>query len=308
MAKRFVIVVSLITIIVAMMLATLQAPAAQARLGALDLTPFLFIPLVAKYPTPAFACPTTSSNSYVEQPVFQTETDNPPRPAYNHADKNLQDLRGYQAAPPGNAKSFNVLTISTPDSQMPPQFGSIFNPARIPVFSQVYQINNWNWANSPAPGTRGTPVTNPPVTALGLQTTQGETLHAPTHARTLSDGLGQGSSVVIFADADSIALHMEPSDTSATGYTVHIINLCTDPNLLALYNTLDSPTGPRYTQYNDPGTLHYNLPGLHAGDVIGVARDTEIVVSIVDTGTTQDPRVCSTTQFDWWDTVAPGCP
>lgn len=254
---------------------------------------------------PPFSCPTSSVNSYLSHPIYQTETDNPPRPAYNHADKNLQDLRGYQAAPAGNAKSFNILSISTPDPQMPPQLGSLFNPARIPVFNQVYQINNWNWANSPEPGTRGDPVTDPPITALGLQTTQGETIYAPTHAREPSTLLGVGGSLVLFADADSLTLHMEPKDSAAEGYTVHIIGLCTDPNLLALYTSLD--TGNRYIQHNDPNNFHYDLPGVKAGQPLGVARAGEVVVAIVDTGTSQDPRVCDTAQFDWWDTVAPTC-
>ncbi len=304
MPKRLFITLSFIMLIGTLILATAQLPNAQADIVPLAGTP-LYLPLIRKDPTPTFSCPTTSANSYLQQGVFQTETDAVIRPADDHADKNLQDLRGYQAAPGGNAKSFNVLTISTPDDQMPPQFGSLFNPARLPVFSQVYQINNWDWATSPSPGTRGTPVTNPSVTALGLQTTQGETLRAPTHARQLSDGLGVGSSVVLFADTDSIALHMEPADSAAKGYTVHIINLCVDPNLVALYNSLDA--GERYVQHNNPSVLYYNLVGLRAGDVIGVAKGNEIVVAIVDTGTTQDPRVCSTTQFDWWDTVASNC-
>ena len=45
--------------------------------------------------------------------------------------------------------------------------------------------------------------------------------------------------LVIFADEDSIALRYTREDSSASaGYTVHIDNICTDPNLLALYDRM----------------------------------------------------------------------
>ena len=77
-------------------------------------------------------------------------------------------------------------------------------------------------------------------------------------------------------------------------------NICTDPNLLALYNTLDDPDGPRY-EYHGNGRYGYDLPTLAAGQPFGTARGTEVVVAIVDTGHFMDPRSCE----EWWQ-IRPG--
>jgi subtilisin family serine protease len=60
---------------------------------------------------------------------------------------------------------------------------------------------------------------------------------------------------------------------------------------------LDDPSGPRY-QY--PNTS-YLLPNLHAGQPFGVARDSEVVVAVADTGSFQDPRSLD----EWWQ-IRPG--
>jgi hypothetical protein len=53
--------------------------------------------------------------------------------------------------------------------------------------------------------------------------------------------------IVLFADADTVALKYAREDSAgAQGYTLHIDRICTDPNLLALYNVLDNPSGPRW--------------------------------------------------------------
>jgi hypothetical protein len=90
------------------------------------------------------------------------------------------------------------------------------------------------------------------------------------------------------------------TDSAAVGYTVHVDNLCTDPNLLALYNSLDG--GARYVfQPVQDAVPDYNLPNLAAGQVFGTARGTQIRVVIVDTGAFMDPRSCE----DWW-IIRPG--
>jgi hypothetical protein len=78
--------------------------------------------------------------------------------------------------------------------------------------------------------------------------------------------------------------------------------LCTDPNLLALYTGLDAATGPRYV-YRTPNQRPYGypLPILPAGKPLGVARTSEIVVAVVDTGILLDPRSCN----EWWQ-IRPG--
>jgi hypothetical protein len=108
--------------------------------------------------------------------------------------------------------------------------------------------------------------------------------------------------MVIYADAHSLTLHFTREDTAAVGYTVHVDNICTDPNLLALYNALDNAA--RNT-YSGARPYAYNLPGLTAGQVFGTALDGEVRVAIVDTGSFMDPRSCG----DWWE-IRPGhgCP
>ncbi|MCX7669526.1 MAG: hypothetical protein N2439_05580, partial [Anaerolineae bacterium] len=86
------------------------------------------------------------------------------------------------------------------------------------------------------------------------------------------------------------------------GYTVHVDGLCTDPNLLALYATFDAANGPRYV-YRPPTQrpYAYSLPTLAAGQPIGLARSTEVIVAVVDTGSFMDPRSCN----EWWQ-IRPG--
>jgi len=252
-------------------------------------------PTEAGLASAAAACPTSSSNTYNPGGMIQRDTDNPVRPAWNHADKNLA-LRDY--APVNAARAF--VEYGSNDPTQPPQLATIFNPDRVPLFTGVYNSNNWNWANSPLPGTRGGPITAAwPVTVLGLHTTPGEQLQAPSHARDLGAPWGVGGSAVIFADADSITLKFTREDTTSNGYTVHIDNICTDPSLLTTYNNLNLDNSPRNTYYGTPdNTVDYNLPGLTAGQVFGTARDTEIRVVIVDNGSFMDPR----SHGEWWQT------
>ena len=62
--------------------------------------------------------------------------------------------------------------------------------------------------------------------------------------------------MIIFADEDSITLRYARGDSvTYASYTVHIDKICTDPNLLALYNSLDVPDGPRYDYPNPSYSL-----------------------------------------------------
>ena len=103
---------------------------------------------------------------------------------------------------------------------------------------------------------------------------------------------GGQEAIVLFADADTVTLHYTREDSSAVGYTVHIDHICTDPNLLNLYNTLDTPTGPRYQYPN----AQYQLPTLAAEQIFGTTSGQDMVIAITDTGAFQDPRSCN----EWW--------
>ncbi|NLE44481.1 MAG: hypothetical protein GX620_07145 [Chloroflexi bacterium] len=262
----------------------------------LDLTPeaWLFLPSVRLDPTPTpYACPSTSDNQVVRGTAFQYDRDDPVRPAVDHADKNLA-LRGY--VPNTDPRLLRQLVdYGSDDPRQPPQFATLFTPYRVPSLTSFYQAHDWYWAPSPEIGARGTPITQPQVTALGLNTTPGETLRVPVSGYEIGIDV---EVLVLFADSDTVALRYTRDDSSgAPGYTVHVDQICTDPNLLALYNELDRADGPRYV-YPNPS---YDLPVLAAGQPLGTARDTKIVVAIVDTGAFQDPRSCN----EWWQ-IRPG--
>ncbi len=260
----------------------------------------LFLPVTSRggsaapapAPTPApGGCPTTSGNGYSRGVAYQWDTDNPVRPAYNHADKNL-DLRGYAAT----SATRGLVNYGSDDPTQPPQFATLFNPNRVPAFN-TFRVYNWNWAPSPNPGTRGSLYDGYPVSALGLATTAGEALHVPGSGYDIGAGM---EVIVLYADADTVAFKYTREDSvGPNGYTLHVDNICTDPNLLAVYNSLDAASGPRYV-YVGQG-YGYDLPTLAAGQVFGTARGSEIVIAIADTGAFMDPRSCN----EWWQ-IRPG--
>jgi len=288
-AQRLVIPTLGAATLVLLLLSVLGASRASAP--SLDLTPTAcaYLPLIAA----SYTCPITSTNQYSGGLAYQVDTDDPVRPAYDHADKNL-GLRGYTPnTDPGLKRE--LVDYGSDDPTQPPQFATLFAPYRVPTLTNFYRVHDWNWAPSPDPGSRGDPITAYPVTALGLQTPPGETLHVPTSGYDIGGGM---EVLVLFADADTVALRYTRHDSSAPpGYTVHVDNLCTDPNLLALYDALDDPAGPRYVYVPDEDPPYsYDLPNLYAGQPLGTARGTEVVVAIADSGSFMDPRSCN----EWW--------
>jgi hypothetical protein len=257
------------------------------------LAPRSYLPLVARQPTPTYACPTTSLNRYEGGAASQFDWDNPVRPAHDHADKNIE-LRGYVFdEDPGLVHGF--VDYDSDDPTQPPQFATLFSPSKVPSFANLYNVHNWDWAASPDPGSRGSPIESPPVTALGLSASPGEVLRVPSSGYSI----GPGKEVlVLFADEDTVALRYTREDSSGSqGYTVHVDGMCTDPNLLALYDLLDNPDGPRYVfKPANQRPYWYDLPCLGAGQPIGTGRNDEVVVAISDTGTFQDPR----SKDEWW--------
>jgi hypothetical protein len=260
-----------------------------------DLTPTasVYLPLVMQE---EFRCPATSSNTYTTGIAYQADWDDPVRPAYNHADKNLEmrswDPNTYHALK-RELISYNVLDRDP----RAPQFATMFRPHRVPELVGFYQVHHWNWAPSPIPGTQAGVITFPAVTALGLGMTQGEPLHVPESGYEISPG-NAAEVLVLFADADSITFKFTREDSAATGYTLHVGNICTDPNLLALYDALDDPAGPRYVYKPlEERPYAYSMVEMAEGQAFGVARGDEIVLAIVDTGSFLDPRSC----YDWWE-------
>jgi len=198
---------------------------------------------------------------------------------YKHADLNL-DLRSYitTSDTPLGLKAIQGDTASTA-----PQLETLFSPSRIPTFVQNYRIGNWNWAVPPDGAPDGTYQTDPPVTLSGFSVSTIEKIYVPA-ATNPPIGVNPVYNVaVLYATFKQITFIYTAQDTVTSGYTIHIDNICVDPNLVSLYQSLNA-TGRDY------------LPALRNGQAIGYPRSNQIVVSIVDRGTTTDPRSCK----DWW--------
>lgn len=153
---------------------------------------------------------------------------------------------------------------------------------------------DWNWACN----CRGNPITNPPVTLAGFAVAPGEVIRVPSSGYTIGtellappggvsieeNALGEGYEVlVLYASTERVTLKYTREDNVVIGYTLHIENICVEPNLLSLYQ-----------YWNNRG--RGNLPALRAGQGVGRARSAEIQVAIRDCGSFMDPR----SRKDWW--------
>jgi hypothetical protein len=110
--------------------------------------------------------------------------------------------------------------------------------------------------------------------------TSGETIHVPYSGYTIGGGY---EVLVLYATSNRITLKYTREDHVIWGYTLHVENICVEPRLLALYQSL-----------NDAGRGH--LPALRAGQAFGHALGNEIWVVIRDNGAFMDPR----SRKDWW--------
>lgn len=108
----------------------------------------------------------------------------------------------------------------------------------------------------------------------------GEGIHVPVSQY----DIGEGKQVmVLFANASSITIKYTREDDIVSGYTVHIDGMCVDPQLLRLYQSLNS-------------SGRSSLPALAGGQQLGTAQSSEVRIAIRDTGSLMDPRV----RKDWW--------
>ncbi len=237
------------------------------------------------------ACPASSSNSYSGFTAFQVENDNPLRPAWNHADKNLA-LRSYIFDGSVTGSALQIANLYPDDDPNAPRLRALFGDRRLPTVLNAYDVHEWNWATSPNPGTRGGPINNAwPFTMGGLAVTPGEVIHTPYALYDLGQNL---AAMVLYADATRLTLVIGRQDTAAGGYVIHLEDFCTDPNLLATYNTLE---GARYS--NPAYYSQHDLVGLFAFQPLGTARTNELKVAIRDSGNFMDIR----SQAEWWDPI-----
>ncbi|OQA95389.1 MAG: hypothetical protein BWY25_02444 [Chloroflexi bacterium ADurb.Bin222] len=156
------------------------------------------------------------------------------------------------------------------DDPLAPQFPFLFGDQRVPNFPNVYRLYH-GW---------GEPVTDWPVTMLGMEVADFEILHVPERGDPIDP---QGYEVmVIYASEQRVALNYGRED-SLRGYTLYIENVCVEPSLLTLYR-----------QLNAAG--RNELPALFGSQALGRATTSEIRVVIRDAGSAMDPR----SRKDWW--------
>lgn len=230
---------------------------------------------------PAAGCPTSSTASFELIAIDGPPTDHPDAA---HGDLNLA-LRGYQlVSEPRQLMFFEGLT--DPDA---PQLSGLFQPNRAPQISAVYQVNNWLWNSADCGGSghgcSGGLIDTWKVTLVGLATHPGEPIAIPERNAQIFGG--SFKALVLYADERQITLGYTRRDTVAGGYVVHILGVCVDPNLLALYRAQNDANGWRTSG---------RLPALRNDQIIGLAAGEELKVSIRDNGSFMDPR----SGKDWW--------
>jgi hypothetical protein len=146
-------------------------------------------------------------------------------------------------------------------------------------FVRTYQVNDWDWLGCNCAKPR-----NPspyPVTMLGLRTAPGQALRIASRSLPINS---QGhTAMVLYADATQIALKYTREDRVDEGYLVHLVNLCVDPNLVALYQRLDAAGRKK-------------LPAVSNLSIIGTGLGDEVDVIVRDSGAFLDPR----SRQDWW--------
>jgi hypothetical protein len=228
---------------------------------------FIYLPFLSSAAA-SNACQPITTESYGTLSVNPPPTD---RPAEQHADLNL----GWRTYTPTIA-TLGLVNIGGPADSAAPQFPGLFGDNRTPQFSSSAQVYNWSWACN----CRTTPITQPPVTLLGMVTAPGEIIHAPDSGYRIGSGY---EVLVLYAAPTRITLKYTREDNVIQGYTIHLENVCVEPNLLALYQTSNS---------NGRG----QLPALRAGQGFGRASGAEIAVAIQDSGAWLEPR----SRKDWW--------
>lgn len=253
-----------------------------------SLLPGLLIYQTAKSPSaPAFAQRTSSGAQSVFLPIitksvscvvpnatYNTIPIIPPATGgsvENNADINLF-VRGYE---PTSAALTLVEYGGGTDSNAP-QLDTLFATPRVPNFTSAHQIYRWDWSC----GCRNGLIDSWDTTLLGMGTVANETIHVPDSGYDIGGG---NDVMVLYAAVDRITLKYTREDNVVFGYTVHIEDVCVDPNLVALYESLDAAG-------------RSELPALVGGQPFGLAIEDEIKVSIRDAGSFLDPR----SRKDWW--------
>lgn len=227
----------------------------------------LYLPIVAK----STACPSLITETYGTVAPISAPTD---RPAENHADLNLA-LRSYIST----TAYLGLVDYGGDTDPLAPQLAGLFSDNRTPTFRRDYQVYGWDWTCN----CRSTPITDWPVTLTGLLVTPTETIHLPNWGYNIGHRPNEYAAMVLYASTNRITFTFTRNDNVAQGYALHLENICVEPRLLALYQSM-----------NAAGRTQ--LPAINAGQGIGTVIGNELGVAIRDTGSFMDPR----SRKDWW--------
>lgn len=256
--KRFISFLLCVTCLVSLIIRSVAAGEQETH---------LFLPFILSPTWSTLDC-NVPGVSYISFPIIPPPTD---RPAEEHGDLNLA-LRGY--AP--TTADLHLQDYGGDTDPSAPQLDTLFANNRLPIFSNVYQVRHWDWNCN----CQADLITDPDVTHLGMVVTAGEVIHVPDSGYNIG---GDNDVLVLYASEDRITLKYTGEDNVIQGYTIHIENICVEPDLLALYR-----------HWNKVG--REQLPALPGGQPLGRAIAGEISVSVRDNGTFLDPR----SGKDWW--------
>ena len=217
---------------------------------------------------PVGPCEAIPGESYGDLSIQGPPSD---RPAESHADLNLA-VRGYER----NHAALQFSDYGPAVDPNGPQLPGLFADNRTPGFTSTYQVYDWDWGCNCRAGL----LDQWEATLLGMGVNSGEVIRVPDSGRSIGSGY---EVLVLYASPDRITLKYTPVDSVVSGYTMHIEDVCVEPNLLGLYQSLNQSGRGR-------------LPALRAGQAFGRAKGGEIKVAIRDGGTFFDPR----SRQDWW--------
>ena len=231
----------------------------------------IFLPLAGKLFTTTASCGAIVSETYHTLTMLPPKTD---RPAEAHADLNLA-LRGYIAT----SATLALIDLGGGSDPGAPQLPGLFQNNRTPIFSSAHRVYDWNWTCN----CRGSALTTWDVTLIKMATTPGEIIRVPASGYDIGTMPSGYEVAALYASATRLTLKYTRNDNVVLGYTLHIEDVCVEPGLLNLYNTM-----------NAAGRA--SLPALFAGQGVGRAMRNSIGVAIRDSGTFLDPR----SRKDWW--------
>jgi len=238
---------------------------------------YAYLPLLSRQPV--HGCPTSST---AEWDAIQPSQGNVAGAATS-PDLNLNVRGWYEVDESLSLVRYSYPPDDPPDRSHPLLLSAVAGSNGL-AFTSTYQLYDWDWLGCNCPVPR--PRSPYPVTLLGLRTTPGQPIHIAR--RDLPVDPAGLVAMVMYADAGQLALKYTREDRVDTGYLVHLSNLCVDPNLLTLYERLDS------------AGRHW-LPGVRNDSIIGTALGSEVRVSVRDSGSFLDPRSWQ----DWWQDQPP---